>query len=354
MSAQATVPSCTESMIDALYQLRIESESYSACATNSRSSSDLFDYKLYSERASALRTLIQEYISQIDIDACADNIEIHIHNSTWYYCVTIRGRSFHVLYSLIDYNSVDELPRKSVDTITHTSTKSTNYTEKEATQFISDKYRSPNKFLSNPFVTACGQSTFAGWKHLDDSISVSDKVTETHREVYDLPSIEETQYSFRLDVGDEFVAKETDCVVTSKYQMWVEPAEDSVYVRPRKVYDISIGSDEFYGILEDTILVDWGIQIQTLHDPLPRVSTQFTSSLGLDSVEPEFDVGDVMYVNITDVRYVKYKLTKVVATLSGVYCYLHPVEDPSIDVPVGESPSQIILSIDELVERFIE
>lgn len=352
MSAQVSTTLCTKPVVDALYQLRIEADKYSTCAAESRTANELFEYKLYTEKATALDSLIREFISQLDLSICAQKTEIHVHNSVWYYCVSIQNRLFYIPYSAIDYRSLTNVTKKTVDSLTPIQT--TDYTESEAVTYIAEKFASPNTFLSTPFVTVGDESAFAGWRCLEDSITINDKVTEKHRQVYDLPSLEKTQDSFRLEVGDEFVTKDTSCVVTNKYQMWAESIEDSVYVRPRKAYDLRIGSDEFNGICEDTILVDWGIQVQTLTDPLPDVSSQFTSSLPFDSVTPEFDVGDVIYVDISDVRYVKYKLQKVVATLSGVYCYIHPVEDPSIDVSINESPARIILSLEELTHRFIE
>lgn len=324
-SSNCHCSTCRKENLEALYQLNIEAKAYAEAAEDAYYMGRKAMAKRHSERKKALYSLKEHVLQEFVTNGCVTDVEKHVIADREYYCLFINSFSFHTPVEKWDTpeftvpSTVTELDDFNSDSDSRDDCMS----EESALQHLSRVFKSPNTYITTPFVGNTRSPSFVGWDFLPGSVEVGDKVPDHFKKSY-------AGQDFLFEEGDVFQTTNGECEIIDRYAAWLEPVHthERQHVLQREAYDVRIDGGVKECVQQQRLIGDWKILVTDTCELLPRVDgkQQELLSEGMESVSFDLCVGDVIeVVSPADGGTVCWEITQMDVSYSAVFCEFEPV-----------------------------
>lgn len=345
---------CGFRYLNALYHLNTVAKEYAESAEKAYNAGAKREARIHSQRKKALYGLKRIILDELIKNDCVDNIRTHRIDGRTYYCVYVGEFSFHTPTSEWDNSpkgaseSVTELDSFDADP----SNRSTEMSEQEALERLTESFESPNYHIESPFIDDNYGATFVGWSYLPGSLKESDRVPD--RYLHDHNGKDD----FGLEIGDTFQTHKGQCEIVDRYHAYLPPVDDSSPVLPRPVYDVLLDDELKETVRVDRIINHWQILAESIANPLPNVDGTLGDTEHIsENIESHagksinFEIGDIVelqpkgqtdpvYCRITEAHFSYHFLV-------GQYEPVPPTKEAPLGLTIHELADDVVAVYDE-------
>jgi hypothetical protein len=167
-----------------------------------------------------------------------------------------------------------------------------------ALTYLADVYRSPNEFLTSPFVDTQYSYTNISWASLPGHVEIEDRVAADY---FDAAHRRE-RYQFQ--VGDEFETRDGDSVeILDRYHIW-SPSKFNSGPHPKPAYDIRRNGQLGYKIKQQPLIQE-GLRLPDSQSSPPSVDGGAGEFLS-NRPATQFERGDQIKIKHDDTAYWYY------------------------------------------------
>lgn len=345
---------CTTDVLKALYQLNVEAKHYSEEAEDAYTSGWKEQARIHSQKKKALYSLKRYILGGFVEAGCIDEIQQHDINGREYYCFYVGDFSFHTPLSEWDDPSFNITSVDTLDSFTADSDSRDDYmSERDALQYLSEEFESPNNHIESPFTHSDYGSRFVGWSYLPGSLEEGDRVPDEHL------NDRNGEDDFGLAVGDAFQTSKGYCEVIDRYHAYLPPLRSRSPTLQRAVYDVVLDGEKKEAVRQRRIVDDWCMIADSITNPLPDVNGELgDTEYNRDSInsltdgDVEFEIGDIIelqprtedasptYCRISEVH-VSYTI------LLGQYEPIPPTDEAPMGLALHEIADDVVAVHDE-------